>query len=1078
MCLRFKIIKIAIVFASIVLASGTIYADYSFTRYPLEKVAKVTATFGQFREYTKQIDGTKKITYVGGHEGIDLDDEDNAPIYSVAAGEVFELRKRSPGYGNVLIIKHTNSVPNYQSFYAHMSSIPYEDKINTRLIEGVPYNVNTTDPIGYVGSTGGGASTGSHLHFQVGNPAIRGGEENPLAAGLNQPYVNYMQTTIEAYSDALFPGNAYIRLLGPGDDGKFDRLNYVKSGDIYNKIEDPEENEELNYPKAGEPIKIVVEAYQNSLFNGFRTAPYGVEFNITEIGGSYNKSQVVRFNKTLSEINGKIDEYYCFTKPFITKPFSGAAYYYMDWTPGEGVYKIQAKVYAAYREGGVLKFQTPIIKERIVSIGLAGIDYDSPYGYAFAQYDPNTGLPGLASSGGVHAAGVGDDEPTIYYTDVSAPRFSMSPGDTTYPKNTVISARADKNVNWTVKIFDESGGTAATLTGTGDRLSKKWAGAGNGKYTYQVEAQDAVSGEKAERDGIGIIIVDNQPPDIKLKSDSTINITTSDAKAVVEFTANEDLALARVDIVDIAGVSIAEYFKVQPHLKKDELFQADWVNPWANANGWYYLKIMAFDLAGNRTVKYVPVRVDLPGGVSPTTTAPTEPIKRTNPPEEVKNIAVGDIDFDDNGNSYVLYTKQMKLVKYDGSGKEIGKIEKFGADSQDYFWYPQGLAVSPSGDRVYVADTYSDRLLIFDGGLNLIKAVQGRDVFLEYTRDEIDNYFFFIKTGHTTNHYRYEMLGEGYDQPKDVYFAGGNMYVADSGRHRILKYDLNGDEVVFDKLEGKHGPDDNCCYHYTNSLNETKDSSGHRADRIGYSAFNAMDGAPHPNVMIHEISSTGNGAGGGELTAPEVAFAQASGSVYVADTGNNRVQVFNADGSYRFKFGEGTLVSPQGIDVDGLGNIYVADTGNHRIVKFSSAGDFIREYRSEDGEITPLKIKLKGGKLYIADANSSRPLVWEIGGEIKDFGCSAKISPNGDGNGDSALIGYELTESGRVTLRLLNSAKEEIGQLFTYTASRPSYALVSDSLREKGVHNEFWSGYVQPSLADEETSGNIAAVSS
>lgn len=32
--------------------------------------------------------------------------------------------------------------------------------------------------------------------------------------------------------------------------------------------------------------------------------------------------------------------------------------------------------------------------------------------------------------------------------------------------------------------------------------------------------------------------------------------------------------------------------------------------------------------------------------------------------------------------------------------------------------------------------------------------------------------------------------------------------------------------------------------------------------------------------------------------------------------------------------GDGQFISPQGIAVDSLGNVYVADTGNHRIQKF------------------------------------------------------------------------------------------------------------------------------------------------
>jgi hypothetical protein len=43
-------------------------------------------------------------------------------------------------------------------------------------------------------------------------------------------------------------------------------------------------------------------------------------------------------------------------------------------------------------------------------------------------------------------------------------------------------------------------------------------------------------------------------------------------------------------------------------------------------------------------------------------------------------------------------------------------------------------------------------------------------------------------------------------------------------------------------------------------------------------------------------------------------------------------------------YANGTLSGPNGIAVDSAGDVYVADTGNDRIQKFSSAGDFITKW--------------------------------------------------------------------------------------------------------------------------------------
>src|SRR6266581_3511075 len=68
-----------------------------------------------------------------------------------------------------------------------------------------------------------------------------------------------------------------------------------------------------------------------------------------------------------------------------------------------------------------------------------------------------------------------------------------------------------------------------------------------------------------------------------------------------------------------------------------------------------------------------------------------------------------------------------------------------------------------------------------------------------------------------------------------------------------------------------------------------------------------------------------------------------NGNVIVADSGNDRLQVFSPDGKFLAKCGgpgkgPGEFNQPWGITLDKNGNIYVADWKSHRIQKLSSAG--------------------------------------------------------------------------------------------------------------------------------------------
>ena len=71
------------------------------------------------------------------------------------------------------------------------------------------------------------------------------------------------------------------------------------------------------------------------------------------------------------------------------------------------------------------------------------------------------------------------------------------------------------------------------------------------------------------------------------------------------------------------------------------------------------------------------------------------------------------------------------------------------------------------------------------------------------------------------------------------------------------------------------------------------------------------------------------------------------GDVYVADTGNDRVEVFSPTGAFLFMFGvkgtaAGQFESPTSVTVDpATGNVYVQDFFNWRVQEFTATGEFV-----------------------------------------------------------------------------------------------------------------------------------------
>ncbi|HEX5712530.1 MAG TPA: hypothetical protein VFX85_04365 [Solirubrobacterales bacterium] len=118
------------------------------------------------------------------------------------------------------------------------------------------------------------------------------------------------------------------------------------------------------------------------------------------------------------------------------------------------------------------------------------------------------------------------------------------------------------------------------------------------------------------------------------------------------------------------------------------------------------------------------------------------------------------------------------------------------------------------------------------------------------------------------------------------------------------------------------------------------------------SSANAAD-----QFYLHAGSFSAEGSGDGELSTPaRVAIDNGSGDIYVADRGNDRIEVFSPDsagGGYLTQFGAG-LDAPFGIAIDqSSGAVYVTDSGNDRIVKYDSDGAAVPTFTIDAGFTSP-----------------------------------------------------------------------------------------------------------------------------
>lgn len=132
------------------------------------------------------------------------------------------------------------------------------------------------------------------------------------------------------------------------------------------------------------------------------------------------------------------------------------------------------------------------------------------------------------------------------------------------------------------------------------------------------------------------------------------------------------------------------------------------------------------------------------------------------------------------------------------------------------------------------------------------------------------------------------------------------------------------------------------------------------------------------------------GSGEGELNIPTHISTGPEGKVYVNDAMNFRAQVFTAQGRFVSLFGHhgdgsGDFAMPKGIAVDQRGTIYVAETLFDNIQMFSIQGDYLLSLGSKGQG--PAEFWMPSGlfidrnnKLYVCDTYNQRIQIFQLYG--------------------------------------------------------------------------------------------------
>jgi DNA-binding beta-propeller fold protein YncE len=295
---------------------------------------------------------------------------------------------------------------------------------------------------------------------------------------------------------------------------------------------------------------------------------------------------------------------------------------------------------------------------------------------------------------------------------------------------------------------------------------------------------------------------------------------------------------------------------------------------------------------------------------------------------------------------YLLFRQPIPIPTIPGETVMPGYVTSIYGASR-----PMSVAVTGTGERIYIGETSGDQTArMFDAEGNQLAALlppisTGESHVPIYVAVSPISGEVYVTDRPTSTIYIYDAAGTylraftppadaGAWQPLSVSFdADGNLFVTDVGPlpQVVREFDPTGQQIrVIGQDAGLSFPNgvavDDAGYVYVTDSNN------------GRLLVFAQDGTI--------VATVGRGTGTGNLGLPRGVAIDGQGRVYVVDTSGQGVFVYGqyAEGATGLEFlgsfgsqgvANGAFSYPNGISVDERGRLYVADSGNNRVQLWS-----------------------------------------------------------------------------------------------------------------------------------------------
>jgi DNA-binding beta-propeller fold protein YncE len=265
--------------------------------------------------------------------------------------------------------------------------------------------------------------------------------------------------------------------------------------------------------------------------------------------------------------------------------------------------------------------------------------------------------------------------------------------------------------------------------------------------------------------------------------------------------------------------------------------------------------------------------------------------------------------------------------------------------------HPMGLALSDDGQRLYIADLRGSQVLLAD-----------------FQKRTVERF----------------APGESFPLPFNVALdADENVYVSDSAAKTVMVFTRQGQRLrIFGPKEGLERP---------------TGLAVDRQRRLIYVADTSHSDSPNHRVFAYTLEGRvvrevgrGRGSEDGAFNFPSYLALDNAGNLYVNDSMNFRVQVFDPEGKFVKAYGKhgdspGSFGRMKGLAFDAFENLYVAD-GEHAVVQiFNKSFDPLMYFGGNRPDLleyfdipSGIAIDKKTNRIYVGNQLNARINVYEL----------------------------------------------------------------------------------------------------